>query len=215
MRKLLLCIFTFTIVVGFFGGCDKKIDYCDYVSENRTGIYLYADDNLSVKIYTGERESPYSADGIKGKLESFTEIFVYFEVNPEEVFITTQNMSGEMNYNSVKNCFYLSEGTQLPRGESVEIELICDKKTATYNATNVVTSDVMSFDVALNCVMEYDSQAFEKLVKNGLFDGEIYIRILYDEGCYYYVGVCDKSGKIKAYLVDGVHGKIIAERETG
>lgn len=215
MKRFLLLILSVFSVVLYFGGCAKKVDYCSYISEKRTAIYLYSDDALTVKIYTGEKESPYLADGIKSNVEAITEIYVYFSVNPECVKIISEKIEGEMNYNSVKNCFYLSEGKNLEFDKSVELELICDGNSQTYTATNVVTAEIVSPETALKCAVEYDLATFENLIKNNLFDGEIFIRILYDEGCYYYVGVCDKTGKIKAYLVDGVFGKVIAERQVG
>ena len=66
---------------------------------------------------------------------------------------------------------------------------------------------------ALSCVVEHDRELFDSMTANGLFDGEIFIRLLYDEGCYYYVGVCNKQKNIKAYLLDGERGKIIATKE--
>ncbi|MBO5328693.1 MAG: hypothetical protein J6B04_05930 [Clostridia bacterium] len=212
MRKFLtatlfLVIFTFSLC-----GCFKKIDYTDYVSESRTTIYIYCDDEISVKIYCGNKESPYCADGIKGKVESFTEILVKFLNNPKSVNITCDNICGEMNYNAVKNAFYLSDGVKIPPLDDLLFKLEVDGKAYEYKATNVTLNGVISKETALNCVIEYDGETFEQLTEHGLFNGEIFIRILYDEGCYYYVGVCDTQGKIKAYLLDGVYGKIIAER---
>ena len=65
----------------------------------------------------------------------------------------------------------------------------------------------------VKCVIEHDRKLFEGLTENRLFLGEIYVRLLYDEGCYYYVGVCDKSKHVTAYLIDGEHGKVIATKD--
>ena len=71
---------------------------------------------------------------------------------------------------------------------------------------------VMNCEQAVNCVVEHDRALFDGLTKNNLFDGEIFVRLLFDEGCYYYVGVCDKSCHITAFLIDGESGKILATK---
>ncbi|MDE7401348.1 MAG: hypothetical protein K2N17_04775, partial [Clostridia bacterium] len=61
---------------------------------------------------------------------------------------------------------------------------------------------------------EYDKASFDNLTEGRNFSGEISVRLLYDEGCFYYVGVCNREKQVHAYLVDGVDGRIIAERES-
>ena len=72
---------------------------------------------------------------------------------------------------------------------------------------------MVSCDEAVLCVAENKRELFESMTSNGLFDGEIYVRLLYDEGCYYYVGIINKAEHISAFLIDGEHGKIVASKE--
>ena len=71
----------------------------------------------------------------------------------------------------------------------------------------------MDCESAVKCVTEHNPDLFASLTENKIFKGEIYVRLLYDEGCYYYVGVCDREKNINAFLVDGVRGKIIANKK--
>ncbi|MDE6613326.1 MAG: hypothetical protein K2K28_02100, partial [Clostridia bacterium] len=91
MKKFILVVFPLFIICtlcGCKGGCTKGVDYLDYVSERRTDIYLYSNDGLEIKIYLSERETPFSADGIKGDVGKLTEIFVTLPENHEEVNIS-------------------------------------------------------------------------------------------------------------------------------
>lgn len=45
------------------------------------------------------------------------------------------------------------------------------------------------------------------------FAGEIYLRLLYEDAPYYYVGVVSKGGKTTAFLLNGKTGKLLAKRE--
>lgn len=213
MKKFLLLSVIFCAVVCFLSGCAKSVDYLSYVSEKRTNIYLYSNDGLEVKIYVSEKETPYSADGIKGEMGELTEIFVTLPRNYEEVNISVCSAEGEMNYRAVENCYYLSLSKAEISGESVDVTLTFGGESNTYSAVSVLYDGVMDCDGAVKCVLDHAANLFSSLTENNIFCGEIYVRLLYDEGCYYYVGVCDRNKKINAYLVDGERGKIIATKE--
>ena len=48
--------------------------------------------------------------------------------------------------------------------------------------------------------------------RNG-FAGEIYLRLIYEDAPYYYVGIIDRNGGILALLVHSESGKILARRD--
>lgn len=199
-------------LVCLFSGCGKKINYLDYVSERRTNIYIYEDDSISVKIYCSQREQPYAADGYKGEMCDVAEIFVTLPKNPEEVEVAVEGLGGEMSYRAVDGCYYLSFTAADFKKDRVDVTLSYDGKSSTYTALTVIYAGVLSCNDAVKCVIEHDKELFESLTENRLFDGEIYVRLLYDDGCYYYVGVCDKQKHISAYLIDGERGKVIAKK---
>ena len=132
----------------------------------------------------------------------------------EEVTITSASFAGgEMSYLTVRDCMYLSFGDSWQCGGEVTVTLTCDGESSDYVLQSVKDAGVMTCEQALDCVREYDDTLFESLTNGRTFSGEIFIRLLYDEKCYYYVGVCDTEGKICAFLLDGESGRIVAERE--
>ena len=213
MKKFLFISLFVLTALCFTCGCAKSVDYLGYVSEKRTNIYMYSNDGLEIKIYLSEKETPYSADGIKGDVAPLTEIFVSLPKSYDEVNISVCKAQGEMSYRAVENCYYLSLADSGISGEKVDVTLTCGDESNTYSAQSVLYDGVMDCDGAVKCVIDHDEKLFESLTESNIFCGEIYVRLLYDEGCYYYVGVCDRDKKINAYLVDGVKGKIIAAKE--
>lgn len=196
--------------------CGKQVNFADFISENRHDVYLYADDGLNLKIYCTLRETPYVSDGIKGKTEDIIEIYLSLNGSPSEVEIEVGGYGGEMNFLSVSKSFYLSFSGKAFETESVDVKLTVDKKEQNYCATSVKHDGLITPQDALKCVSEYDAELFEKLTDGRNFCGEIYVRLLFDDGCFYYVGVCDREGEINAFLVDGQNGRIIATRkQTG
>lgn len=213
MKKFLYAALALFSAALFFCGCSKKVDYLSYVSERRENIFQYCDDELEIKIYVSEKETPYSADGICGSLSPLVEIFVTLPKNYDEVEISVGNIGGEMSYRAVENLYYLSASDGKIDGENAEVNLTLGGESKAYTAQSVLYDGVMDCNGAVNCVIEHDNELFKALTQNNAFCGEIYVRLLYDDGCYYYVGVCDRNKKIIAYLVDGERGKIIATKE--
>lgn len=194
-------------------GCAADTDYSEYISEDRYGLYLYEDDNLKIKLCQSQKETPFVADGVCGKKSALTEIFVSTPQSCKQVEITSESFTGgEMNYLSARGVWHMSFGGDV-EGNEVSVTLTTDGKSEDYTLQNVITDDVMNGKQALDCVREHAAGLFEELTENGTFNGEIFLRLLYDGKCYYYVGICDREGKISAFLVDGNTGRIVAERE--
>ncbi len=195
-------------------GCKKKLDYYDYVSENRSEIYIYKDDDVSLKVYFCDREQPYVSDGYRGELCSLCEVFLELKQNPENVSVSLCGQSGEMNYQAVENRYYLSFSAEAVHSDGKEVTVTYGGDSNVYCLNSVKqSSKVLTAREALKCALEFDAATFQNLTQNNLFNGEILIRLLYDDGCYYYVGVCDKDKNITAYLVDGESGKILAKKQ--
>ena len=213
MKKILF-LAPVALAAAAFAGCSGHINYNDYISEKRYDTYRYEDDGLQIKVYLSKKETPFVADGIKGNVGALTEIYVKTAQKHEEVTITSASFAGgEMSYLTVRDCMYLSFGDSWQCGGEVTVTLTCDGESSDYVLQSVKDAGVMTCEQALDCVREYDGTLFESLTNGRTFGGEIFIRLLYDEKCYYYVGVCDTEGKICAFLLDGESGRIVAERE--
>lgn len=212
MKKISAIAAAAVLTVCALSACSPKTDYTEYISEMRSEIYLYKDDETDLKIYCVRREQPYNADGICGDMCDLIEIYAQFANSCESVEISLFDYFGEMSYQAVDRQFFSSYSAPAFLCDGVDVTLNIDGNTKSVRALNVLDSGVISCERALDCVMEHDRELFEALTSNGSFAGEIYIRLLYDEGCYYYVGVCDREKNITAYLLDGGIGKVIATK---
>lgn len=213
MKKVILAALVAPILfLSALAGCSKPVDFTAYISEMRTDIFIYSDDDMEIKAYCSKKEQPYVADGIMGEPCEVVEVFVSFSKPHEEVVISLGGLGGEMSYRAVDNDYYLSLSAAPFSGGMVEAELTVDGESRGYRLLSVKDDGVMSCQNAVLCVVEHDRELFDGLVENGVFKGEIYARLLYDDGCYYYVGVCDRDKNLTAFLLDGVKGKIIATK---
>lgn len=212
MKKIIYIFAAAAGCAALLPSCAQKLDYYDSVSELRSNIYLYEEDGLSCKIYVSQKESPYNSDGIKGEMNSLIEISLTLDRTPNAAEITVNGVGGEMSYLSVSKSFTLSFSGEDFGTDNVSVCLTADGEEKQFEAQSVLYDGVIDARTALQCVTEYAGTLFENLTVNKQFKAEIYVRLLYDAGCFYYVGVCDRNGNTNAYLVDGETGRIIAER---
>lgn len=210
LLSLILCLPAFLCLQG----CKKSVDYFSYVSEYRKSVYVYQDDSISVKIYSVDKETPYSLDGVKGAVSNVTEVFFEYGGSANEVEIELLGHGGEMSWLAVTRNYYLSFAGGEISGASIPVTLNIDGKEKKVDVFNVAEEGTIDGKTALKCAREYDGETFNELTEGTTFAGEIIIRLLYDNGCFYYVGVCNREGNVHAYLVNGSDGRIIAEREN-
>ena len=216
MKKFILATLLTAAAVSssvFFCGCNKKTDYFSYISEKRTNIFVYCDDTVEVKVQCSVKEQPFAADGYCGETNSFAEVSVSLPKNPQKLEVSVEGNEGEMNYQAVENLYTLSFSAPEFTADRVDVTITYDGESRTYTALSVKHGSVLSCEQAVQCVIERDGELFKNLTYDGLFNGEIFVRLLYDDGCYYYVGVCDKNKHISAYLIDGERGTVIATKD--
>ena len=121
-----------------------------------------------------------------------------------------------MSWLAVSGNYYLSfsGGDSLDDATSLPVTVTVDGKSQDFTVPNAKSEGCIDGKSALDCVLEYDGGTFKNLTDGTRFSGEICLRLIYDGGCYYYVGVCDREKQVHAYLVDGTDGRIIAERQS-
>lgn len=218
MKKIFIrrlgCLTLLASCITILPSCSKKVDYFNYVSENRREVYLCSEDSFELKIFCCEKETPYTLDGVKGEMATVCEVYYKCSTSPSCVVAEVEGYSGEMSYMSVSSSFYLSFSADVYNAESLTVKLTVDGKESEIAVRNVFEAGTVDWQSAINCVVEYDRERFESLTNRNTFLGEIGVRLIYDDGCYYFVSVCDREKNVKAYLVDGKSGRIITERET-
>lgn len=212
MKKFLLSVLLCLPAFLCLSGCKKSADYFSYVSEYRKSFYFYKDDTISVKIYSVDKETPYSLDGVKGDVSNVTEIYFEYNGSANEVEIELLGHGGEMSWLAVTRNYYLSFAGENIKEASIPVTLNIDGKEKKVDVFNVAEEGTIDGKTALKSVYEYDSATFNDLTNGANFSGEIIIRLLYDDGCFYYVGVCNRDKNVHAYLVNATDGRIIAER---
>ena len=210
-------LFVFLLFLAFTAtACKKQTDYTQYVSEYRNNLFLYDGDGFSVRAQSVEREYPYVADGNKGEMTKRVELFISAPIGTQScsVFFHAGGLryGGEASFDNVKNQYYFSCTADLSSARSLPIALTFDSQEFEVTVPSVLTDDMIPLQQLIERVFESDGELLKRLTAEKNFDGELYVRILYEDAPYFYVGVVDKSGNITAFLLEAKTGKVLAKR---
>lgn len=214
---VLLLSFFAVICTLFFSSCAGSIDYFDYVSELRSNLFIVSSEDFSLRIYAVEKETPYENDGIKRDVSARTEAYFtapsgnkncsfYFTCNSKEY-------GGDASYDNVKGEFYYFCSLDVSNLKKIECKIIFDGEEYLLTAESVVKEDTMSARNALLTLIKSEKTVFDSLTDKYGFLGEIYLRLIYEDAPYYYVGIIDRDGCTTAYLLNAQSGKILAKRQ--
>ena len=201
-----------------FSACQKGLDYFTYVSELRSNIFLAENENFSLRIYSVYRESPYDADGIPQETFSRTEVYLRAPTNETHYSISFQmdgkTYGGELSYDNIKSEYYL----YCPVDVSTQAFLTCNisfqETEISMQALSVLEKDCLSPQNVLQCLLKEETELFANLTDKYGFSGEIYLRLIYEDAPYYYIGVIDRNKTVHAFLLHAKTGKILAKRQS-
>lgn len=212
---------SFLFLFGFGGSltaCNKPVDYFSYVSELRDNIFIAETDEYSLRAYSVVKESPYLTDGIV--METSRRIEVYFiapqgDKNCElSLVLGDKSYGGEMSFDNVKTEYYWTCSLDVSTAQSLEFILEYGEETLNLTASSVLSGKELAPKAVLEILKEEDPEPFAALTDKYGFAGEIYLRLIFEENPYYYVGIIDRNGKIYAFLINATTGKILAKRQT-
>ncbi len=212
-----MLLFALFFIIALFSACKKQLDYFSYVSELRSNILLAQTDEYLLTVYAVEKEYPYAADGVKRETSKRTEIRLLAPSGDKTYEIAfcvdNKNYGGEMSYDNVRAEYYFSCSVDVSNLDALDCKLIFKENTLDFHAKSVLTKDTLSPREIVEKVRLQESELFTSLTDKYGFAGEIYVRVLYEDFPYFYVGIIDKNGQISAFLVNGVTGKILAKRQ--
>lgn len=217
LKKVLCALFCCSAALSFCACSKKSVDLFSYVSELRNNIFVVSNGELSLKIYSFEKESPYLADGIKRETASGTEFHLTApsgeKVYELSFFVDGKAYGGDMSFDNVKREYFYYVTLDTSALSSLAVTVKDGDTVYELNAVTVKTESLLPARDILKNVAISEKEYFSSHTKKNEFQGEIYIRLIFESEPYYYVGLVDGGGKTLSLLCDGKTGKILAKRE--
>ncbi len=220
-----ICLY-FTLLTALLGAallssCKKEDSLNQYVSELRQDIFEGSGNALSLKAIYGYKESPYLANGKIGA-HTWTLTFTILGTEQDDVTYTLFFNHGGKEY---KTTFKKNEGSGLSTAvlpvENFNVKQF--EATVAYSSTqekitlkSIVPEGTLSYSNALATLQQKQPSLINSYKKqDGGFSAEIYLRVVVKDGnAYWYIGLASEDGGLKALLIDGKSGELLAVREV-
>lgn len=215
MKRLILFLVLLLSLPLTLAGCNR-IDYYDYVSDERSDLFCAETETFSILISCVFRERPFLTDGVvSAKSKSVEAVLTEKEPSGKEYeiyFLEDVPRGGEMSFRSVSGDYAYSRGVEEFPSGSISLRVICGEERVELMATSVKTEKTLSAREALEFAVEAEKETVSRM-SAGEFCGEFHVRLLRRDKNYYYVGIVDTQGGTLSLLLDSETGAVLARRE--
>lgn len=217
--KKLVGLFIVVVVLCFSISCKGKVDLAFFVSSFRQGVYEGSIDDYKITAYTELREEPFLLDGFVGEKVNVITIKLEKEqgsLDGAKVRLNygENSCEGTFDYNPLNGKFICEiEVENLPTESNITAIIKSEEIEKSCQLTTKKLSSTITQKEVLNMIKKQEPEIIKNLFENNNVTTEIHVRLIAEENKnYYYVGLVQKDGKIKAFLLDGSTGEILAKR---
>ena len=218
--RIILPLLTIFITLSCLCACNDKLDLTTSISNLKCNAYESQDSEYKILANYGFKEKQNSKDGKVGdKIYLLSFKLLEHALDNTTYFIT-------LSFNNVEHkCTFKLNPISHTLDTSVEIDNFNLNEfdiTLHYGSNNdiitmksILPENTISYTEALDHLINQQSDLLNLYIdQNGNFNGEIIMRVLVkDKHSYWYIGLCDTEGKLKALLIDGFDGKVLAARD--
>ncbi len=222
MRKICVFVCAFlSVFCSFLYACKPVNPLYDRVSELRCNIYEGSFDQLTVIAHYGFKETPFDNDGKPCKKVNLLTFKLQGSYNDGATY-TLLFENGEKKYscdfklNPVNHTLSASVEVDNFSAHTFSVNIICGADNKKVDMTSILPENTIDYKTALDYLYNGQKDLISAYTdQNGNFNAEIYARIIVrDNKPYWYIGIASGNGNLKALLVDGFSGKLLAMREV-
>ena len=222
MRKV-FCLINALILTAsllFVPACSAKTDLIQNVVELRENVYQGQSKNYSLKAAYGFKTS--KLEGSPAQTQKIFKLsFKLTEKETDDVTYTLKLVFNEQEYyaafsfNPVADCLTSSIEVENFSLNEFAVTVCAGSQTEEVNMRSLLPEGTLTVQGALDFLIEKQPDLIESYKdENGAFAAQIYARIMVkNEKAYWYIGFDRGQNNLKALLVDGQNGEILAIRD--
>lgn len=215
MKKIFIPFFAFILFsTCLFMGCKKnEFSLANYLSELRENVYAGKSESYNVKAEYGfkkdNNEKIYQLDFmIKDIIDTNVNYTVCFQIGEK-------NYQKAFSFSPVRNCLYANVEIDCFTNDCLDITIKKANESESITLNSIVPKDTMNYITALGYLYSQQKTYIDTYIKDGVFCGKLIVRVVVkDNKGYYYIGLENESGKLKAMLIDGTNGELLAIRDV-
>ena len=212
INLFLAIILTFSCLL--IVGCQKTNPLEANVVELRSNVYQAQSETYRIKASYG-----YKMDEQNNKIYALT-VYLYDRLTDNATY-SLSLLHGGTNYqqtftlNPLKNVLTLEFQIENFKEKSFEATLISSSFAEKIVFNSTVPNGIIDYKKALEHFQTDQKTLIENRTENSEFTSKIVMRIVVKEDkAYWYIGIIEKDGSLKALLLDGQSGKTLAIREV-
>lgn len=220
-----LKVFLFVLLISVislsaptFSACAKDNALASNVSDLRSAVYEGTSEYFSLSASYGFREEPFIQDGIACNRVYKLKIKLKNKQLDPATYYVKLDFSG-VEYKTVFSLNatggYLAE-FEIENFDLKEFTVLVSvgDKSESVTLASVVPDNALAFTEALEFLQKNKPELINAYQVDGNFSAEIYARILVkDNHPYWYIGFA-KTDTLKAFLIDGFSGEVLAIRSV-
>ena len=196
------------------------------LSEVRYNLFEGKNESMVATLMTGEREDPYSLNGIAEGMVDFGIVTVKFLVDTNNLMgtptykltVDDDYYEGELQENPFENNFVVDIGEQVSTNSQVYLLVEWDTLYETLKLEPISTGWEVDYKKALEIAVEdIAEQNLKTLIKEGKLNAEVQIQIIGDpqgilDEYYWYVNFYGRDGSVINLVINPLTGEIISKR---
>ena len=207
------------LTITFFG-CAKVNPLYNRVSELRSHLFIGNSEHFSIAACYGFKETPFNNDAVLGEKVYSLHFKIDNEFNQNATYSLSFNLyekeySLDFKFNPVTH--NLSAAVELENFNEKQFSVTVSSGgiSELITLTSIVPDGTIDYKTALDYLYQNQRPLVDSFIdENGDFNAEIYTRVIVkDDKPYWYVGIASGGGNLKALLIDGFSGEVLAIRE--
>lgn len=228
MKKLLCGVVLGFSIFALFG-CNAKKEsvkkISDHLIEVRNNIYVGQDENYYATFCSGQREEPYSLDGVVNDMVEFGIITFSKQDNSKiglneimfTITINQESISGKLEKSPYDNTFSADIEKQVDDNAEITIEVNVNGTAFSQTLFNESKNFVINQQKAIEIAGEELQESIINMKDENGKTMEAMIKILKDfsgesNNYYWYVGIVSCSGETAGILIDANSGEVISKK---
>ena len=117
-----------------------------------------------------------------------------------------------MSFDNVKGEYFYSCTLDVSNATELPCRIEYGDVTVETTARSIRNTNTLNAKEILSILRTEESELFASMTDKYGFSGEIYLRLIYEDSPYYYVGIIERNGTAHAFLINAQTGKILAKR---
>ena len=210
---------------SILGGCGSSLNQMvrNNIAELREFVVYGKEEDISVSLMCGYREVNYKINGYATELIEFGVITINILGNADKedgkyiLFVGTQKYDGDLVINPIDGSLVADIGKIVDKDANMSIQVKLQEEEYDLKLNSVNSNWVVDEQECIKILLKKYKSDLKRFVNNGVFEGEVYIKIMNDEQAliadfYYLISVYGRSGKSINVMVSPNTGEILASK---